>query len=134
MAEQKSSITKAAFKFDVLWSNYPSKDPCVNPQTKAKAYDNQCAIRVGMALEKSGVNFANFKGPRCEFGPRGNGMVLRAQELANWLKTKPFSGCPEPLQFSRGKAFRRIWQPAKESYFFRTTGCERVKSTPPATT
>ncbi|RYF54228.1 MAG: hypothetical protein EOO27_24195 [Comamonadaceae bacterium] len=103
--------------FDALWSHYPSKDPCVNPTTRTKAYDNQCAIRVGMALEKSGVNFATFKGPRCQFGPRANGMVLRAQELANWLKTRPFPGCPEPLQFS-GKGFQKNLAARKGIVFF----------------
>src|SRR5258706_14832820 len=80
--------------FSDLWKNYPNNDPCVNPRTGKKAYDDQCAIRLGAALEKSGVSFAKFPGPRCEFGPRGNGMVLRAQELAGWLKMRPFSSCP----------------------------------------
>jgi hypothetical protein len=66
----------------------------VNPRTGQPAYDNQCAIRLGMALERSGVSFTSFKGPRCQFGPHGNGMVLRASELARWLHTRPFKECP----------------------------------------
>jgi hypothetical protein len=69
---------KVTVRFDELWKNYPSSDPCVNPATNKKAYDNQCAIRVGLALEKCGVSFKSFRGPRCEFGSAGNGMVLRA--------------------------------------------------------
>lgn len=117
MPEQKTTTTNASLTFDVLWNNYPSQDPCVNPRTQNKAYDNQCAIRVGMALEKSGISFASFKGPRCEFGARGNGMVLRAQELANWLKTKPFVECPKPLQFS-GKGFQRNLAARRGIVFF----------------
>ncbi len=83
-----------ALKFATLWQHYPNHDPCVNPRTGQPAYDNQCAIRLGMALERSGVSFTSFKGPRCQFGPHGNGMVLRASELARWLHTRPFKECP----------------------------------------
>jgi hypothetical protein len=72
----------ATVRFSALWAAYPASDPCVNPTTGKKAYDNQCAIRVGLALQRCGVNFGTFKGPRCEHGPSGNGIVLRAQELA----------------------------------------------------
>jgi hypothetical protein len=114
--------------FADLWKHYPSSDPCVNTSTGAKAYDNQCAIRVGMALERCGVSFASFRGPRCEFGPHGNGMVLRAEELANWLKTRPFAGCPvaEPgpgKEFQsrlKGRTgivfFKDYWRRAGEKY------------------
>lgn len=84
---------KKPVTFSTVWNNYPSSDPCVSPRTNKKAYDNQCAIRVGIALEKSGVSFAGFRGPRCEFGAKGNGMVLRVRELASWLNTKPFKEC-----------------------------------------
>ncbi|WP_082486040.1 MULTISPECIES: type VI secretion system amidase effector protein Tae4 [unclassified Acidovorax] len=119
MADPKTSRANplTPVSFDALWGHYPSKDPCVNPTTRTKAYDNQCAIRVGMALERSGVHFVTFKGPRCQFGPRANGMVLRAQELANWLKTRPFPGCPEPLQFS-GKGFQKNLAARKGIVFF----------------
>jgi hypothetical protein len=90
--------------FEAIWKNYPSDDPCVNPRTGKKAYDDQCAIRVGIALEKSGVSFKTFPGPRCEFGPSGNGMVLRATELANWLMRRPFAGCPD-AETHQGKSF-----------------------------
>ena len=83
-----------SLRFSDIWNNYPNHDPCVNPRTGKKAYDDQCAIRLGKALEKSGVSFAKFPGSRCEFGPRDNGMALRAQELAGWLRTRPFSSCP----------------------------------------
>ena len=98
--------TPVTVKFQDLWKNYPNSDPCVNQKTGKKAYDNQCAIRVGMALEKSGVSFKNFVGPRCEFGPHGNGMVLRAEALAQWLRSMPFKGCPAS-QVYEGKGFHK---------------------------
>lgn len=57
-----------------------------------------------MAMEKSGVSFAGFPGRRCEFGPHGNGMALRAKELADWLVTRPFKECPAALALT-GKTF-----------------------------
>lgn len=93
-------------EFADLWKHYPNDDPCVNPKTGMKAHDNQCAIRVGMALERCGVSFASFRGPRCEFGPRGGGMVLRAEPLANWLRTRPFAGCPSS-ESGPGKDFQQ---------------------------
>ena len=92
-------------RFSDLWSNYPNNDPCVNPRTGKPAYDDQCAIRLGMTLQKSGVNFKSFTGPVCQFGPPGNGMVLRAQELADWLMKRPFSNCPPPVAWAPGKGF-----------------------------
>lgn len=110
-------------RFDDLWSRYPNHDPCVNPSTGKKAHDNQCAIRLGMALEKSGVSFSGFPGRRCEFGPRGNGMALRAKELADWLATRPFKECPAAVVLT-GKTFVEVMNGRTgiayfEDYWFR---------------
>ena len=75
--------------FDQLWLNHPGDEfPC-----DKKTFPNQCAIRMGVALEKSGVNTSTFdiKYPnrRCYSGfkhtPRH---ILAAQELANWMKSE----------------------------------------------
>ncbi len=95
-----------ALTFAELWKHYPGSDPCVNPQTGMKAYDDQCAIRLSMAPERSGVSFKTLQGSRCEFGPRGNGMVLRAEMLIQWLLTRPFAGCPAPIS-RPGKDFQQ---------------------------
>lgn len=79
----------ASVKFHMLWANHPyPKKPC-----DEKTFPNQCAIRMGVALEKSGVNTSSFDAMypnrRCYPGfkhkPRH---ILAAQELANWMKTK----------------------------------------------
>lgn len=95
-------------KFQQLWNNYPHSAPCVNQKTGEKAYDNQCAIRVGMALEKSGVSFKSFVGPRCAFGPHGNGMVLRAKALAIWLYSMPFKSCPASQVYEEKGFHKRL--------------------------
>jgi len=44
-------------KFETIWKNYPGDSPCRDKKTGniPPGYENQCAIRVGYALEKSGV-------------------------------------------------------------------------------
>lgn len=99
-----------AIEFQTIWDNYPSDDPCRDPSTGKvpAAYSNQCAIRVGFALEKSGVNFSSFQGGRCPFGAQNGGMVAGAQELANWLSTPKFAGCPRPETYDGKTAFKKI--------------------------
>ena len=75
--------------FNKLWINHPyPADPC-----NRKEFTNQCAIRMGVAIEKSGIDTSSFDemypNRRCYPGfnhsPRH---ILAAQELANWIKTK----------------------------------------------
>ena len=96
--------------FETIWNNYPSSDPCVDAKTgKVPAgFSNQCAIRVGYALEKSGVSFASFHGNRCPCGPKTGGMVAGAQELANWLGPKRFAGCPNAENYTGKDAFDKM--------------------------
>ncbi len=98
-----------AITFSALWDNYPSSDPYVDKNGKAPAgYSNQCAIRLGTALEKSGVSFVTCRAKRAPgTNPRG-GMIASAQELANWLKTKPFSGCSSPQTYAGKTVFDAI--------------------------
>jgi Type VI secretion system (T6SS), amidase effector protein 4 len=84
--------------FDIPWKNYPDGHPCVDRKTgrAPEGYSDQCAMRVGDALERSGVSFASFHGKRSPCAPKSTGMVAGAQELANWLGPTRFSGCPKP--------------------------------------
>ena len=73
--------------FNQLWVHHPGEAfPC----DKA-TFPNQCAIKMGVALEKSGVNTSTFdiKYPnrRCYSGFKHSpGHILAAQELASWMK------------------------------------------------
>lgn len=92
--------------FSTLWDNYPDDPPCVDANGD-KIYDDQCAIKLGTALAKSGVSFDKFPGPRCMANPpKNNGMVLRAEELATWLKSRPFKDCPAVRILTTGKGFQ----------------------------
>jgi len=68
--------------FETLWNNYPDPDKNGNPAHPSSEGDiNQCAIRCGLALQKSGVDFSNYNtGPVTTEGyPRG------AKSLADWI-------------------------------------------------
>ena len=61
--------------FQSLWNNYPTTlAPCNN------GWDNQCAIRLSIALQKSGLSLAGYGDPTC-----GHGNARGAESLANFL-------------------------------------------------
>lgn len=69
-----------------IWKNHPfPNSPC-----STKDFPNQCAIRMGVALEKSGVDTSSFDkmypNRRCYKGfGHSPKHILAAQELANWM-------------------------------------------------
>lgn len=87
--------------FQALWNGYPadaSADdgvdhwPCLTKRGEV-LHENQCAIRVSIALAAAGVNMKSCPKVKCwEAGHSGH--VLRAQELADWLKAH-LLGAPE---------------------------------------
>jgi hypothetical protein len=97
-------------KFETIWKNYPAAHPCRDPKTGGipSGYSNQCAIRVGFALERSGVSFASFKGKRCPCASSTGGQIASAQELADWLGPKRFPGCLPAEAYTGKAAFDKI--------------------------
>lgn len=73
--------------FSTLWKNYPpdekGPDGMINHAHPSKdSYaTNQCAIRVGYALIKSGVDFSTYP----EKNKTSEGYPRSAQNLADWL-------------------------------------------------
>ena len=100
----------AAVTFQTLWNNYPSEPPYVDAKTgkPPAGYENQCAIKVSVALAKSGVSLKTFKGNLCPAQPNGTVLATSAQELANWLNTQPFNGCPKAEVYTGKEAFEKI--------------------------
>jgi len=94
-----------------IWDNHPSVEnffddfPCKNGGGE-NAFDNQCAIRVGVALEAAGVSTKAFKGVRC-WHDHKPGHILRAEELANWLKSSssPFK---QMIQCDASEGFSKV--------------------------
>nr|WKF61772.1 hypothetical protein HUO10_006304 [Paraburkholderia busanensis] len=85
-------------RFDELWSAYPDKEnPFVDPATgEVPPYaDNQCAIRMSIALHRVGIEMKSFRGAG-QIRIDGKRTALRARELAEWLKLRPFAGLRTP--------------------------------------
>ena len=68
-----------------LGRNYGTTSLSVQPCDAS--FENQCAIRMSVALRGAGVDLAPFKGAYCWHGHKPR-HVLRAEELANWLATR----------------------------------------------
>lgn len=95
-------------KFTTLWENYPAH-VCVGKNGRDKpGYENQCAIKVGNALAKSGVSFATFSGGMCPGMPKNQGMVASAQALADWLQKAKIEGLGKSELYSGKDAFEKI--------------------------
>ena len=98
--------------FQTIWNNYPADStPCHNPGTTdpRTGWENQCAVRVGMALANSGVSYRSFRGAVCPGTPRRQGEVANAQVLANWLTRHPFPGCAHrPQRYTGSNVFESI--------------------------
>lgn len=74
--------------FDRLWNGYPTDHSPCKTDDNYPAFENQCAIRMGVALAAGGVNLQSFSGARCWHGHAPK-HTLRAEELANWMKATP---------------------------------------------
>ncbi len=78
--------------FGVLWAAYPTSKPYLDAKTGKvpEGYDNQCAIKISLALLEAGVKLERFKGAVVFI--KGGRIAIRAQELAEWLKIQPVPG------------------------------------------
>lgn len=87
----KPKTTPEPLRFAVLWSAYPSSKPYVDKNGKVpEGYDNQCAIKVSVALADAGKTLDTFKGATVTIN--GRKIAIRAQELGQWLKSQKIEG------------------------------------------
>jgi len=84
--------------FQQLWSNHPVNwtpadlQPCKQKNGES-AFANQCAIRLGLALEGAGVNTNTVPGARCWHG-HGRSHILRVSNLIPWIESRSSTiGC-----------------------------------------
>jgi hypothetical protein len=92
--ESSGDMPRSLVRFSVLWAGYPGSKPYVDPKTGdvPKGFENQCAIKVSVALASAGVRLTSFRGASVTV--HGDKMALRAEELANWLKKEKIPGIP----------------------------------------
>jgi hypothetical protein len=87
--------------FAKLWASHPSNNGDNSPCKKndgTPAFENQCAIRMGVALVGAGVNPKSINKAKCWFKGH-DAHVLRAQELADWLAVN----LGAPKKYKKGK-------------------------------
>ena len=75
--------------FKTLWDNHPgTAKPC-----DSELFGNQCAIRMGIALRKSGIGLSDYRGKLCnEYAKLSDhvpGHTRGAQDLANVFYRNP---------------------------------------------
>lgn len=105
-------------RFENLWKNHPGKG--VFPCNKA-VHQNQCAIRMSVTLDKSGVDISSFSGVKCwERHEDEFRHILRAQELADWIDK-------HPEIFGNAVKLSRKKFPKMNSKSFRHTGIVFIK-------
>ncbi|MCD8418756.1 type VI secretion system amidase effector protein Tae4 [Tenacibaculum finnmarkense genomovar finnmarkense] len=95
--------------FEELWDKYPSSElKHINSKTSKDEFGNHCAINVSEALYLNKIKMKSFKGVKCYHKcPSGKNVhAIRAQELANWLKKRPFAGCLKPESYT-GESFEK---------------------------
>ncbi|MGH8781815.1 T6SS effector amidase Tae4 family protein [Paraburkholderia sp.] len=89
-------VTLKVVTFAELWRAYPHSDPCIDPSTGEPAFEDECAIRFGTCLAGTGITNKSFKGEKCWFHGHPPSHMLRAKEVSEWLRRRPFAGCPSP--------------------------------------
>lgn len=120
-----------ALTFDALWNAHPEikgdSFPC-RRKDGSKAFEDQCAIRLGTALARCGCNVSQLKAQFCWHHPKKEGHILRAEEMANALHSAPFKGMyprvkvtaenfEKTLRGERGIIFfKDYWQRSNESF------------------
>ncbi|ALN92879.1 RHS repeat-associated core domain protein [Lysobacter gummosus] len=67
--------------FDMLWRNYPRNPDRSPAHPSSGPYPNQCAIRLGKALQDSGVDLTSYP----SVNKSKEGWPRSAQNLADWL-------------------------------------------------
>jgi hypothetical protein len=91
-------------QFQQLWDSHPlNLTPPENHPCKKKdgtpAFDNQCAIKMSIALMGASVNLDACNKVKCWFGHTNH--VIRAQELADWLAEAAQLGTP--TRYTKGR-------------------------------
>ena len=109
--------------FAKLKAAYPSSPPC-----DEKVFKDQCAIKVSTALQGAGVSLKTFTGTCC-WQHKGMKHVLRAEELANWLKMRYLANWPDPIDIT-GKDWQKQIKNKTGVIFLKTIGYARVKNSP----
>lgn len=121
--------------FSNLWNAHPEVKgdaiPC-RLKNGRKAFDDQCAIRVGTALARCGFDVTKLRANFCWHHPKDQGHILRAEELAIALAATPLPGISSVVKINidnfektlKNKTgiifFKDYWRRGNESFLNRS--------------
>lgn len=83
--------------FDRLWAAHPAlQTPAVIAPCSTKGvsnHDNQCVIRLGVAMRACGISLASYRGVCCWSG-HGRDHPLRVEQMKLWLNSESATFVP----------------------------------------
>jgi RHS repeat-associated protein len=89
---------KTVLSFSDLWRNHPGVQNSDRVVTLCAQYAGEnCAIRLSVALQRSGMDMSSFEGATCN-PTTGGSAAIRTAELANWLADPKRLGPPEKFK------------------------------------
>lgn len=95
----------APLTFARVWAAYPGDHPFVDSKGNTpKGFENQCAIKVSVALTGAGQVLKGFPGAMVTV--HGARLAIRAEELAAWLR----AGAPAALRRNHKLITGSDWQ------------------------
>ncbi|WP_288499735.1 T6SS effector amidase Tae4 family protein [uncultured Erwinia sp.] len=107
--------------FSALWNAHPEVSGEENPcrlKDGRKAFDDQCAIRIGVALTRCGYDMTKLPGRFCWYHSKSEGHILRAEELASALRNANISGV-RPMVKIDVKNFEKVLKTERGIIFFK---------------
>lgn len=95
-------LTMVGFK--TLWANHPSNETPPNDSPCSTSgspnFENQCAIRLGVTLARSGVSLSGYTGSFC-WHKHGKEHPLRVNDMHKWLTKSLIFGKPDIAKQSK---------------------------------
>jgi hypothetical protein len=93
-------VVRVRMSFVKMWGGYPGSHPYVDPKTgdDPPGFDNQCAIKLSVALHATGVDLASFRGASVHVA--AGKAAIRAEELTAWLKLQHVDGMLGPVDIT----------------------------------
>lgn len=81
--------------FDDLWKAHPARQnpPVIEPCQGKTYFENQCVIRLGIAMAGAGISLASYKGAFCWNG-HGRHHPLRVEQMKLWLNSDQVTFVP----------------------------------------
>ena len=100
--------------FDKLWKNHPAlqNPPIIEPCAKngVPHFDDQCVIRLGVAMTLAGISLTTYRGAFCWHG-HGRKHPLRVEEMKLWINSDDATFAPTYAAISKrtAKGVQNSW-------------------------